>query len=102
MRVERVTVDKVKDRLEALKRKVSEQSRRASEAPTPAIVQYDAKMAERSQLDDVERKRRKDEKEQRKRSKLISDEAEGSHGIDVDADVTSMMGFGGFGTTKAK
>jgi U4/U6.U5 tri-snRNP component SNU23 len=100
MRVERVGVDKVKERLEALKRKVGEASRRASEAPTPAIVEYDAKMAERSKIEDSDRKRRKDEKEIRKKTKLLSDDDPDENG--VDGDIAGLMGFGGFGTSKAK
>jgi U4/U6.U5 tri-snRNP component SNU23 len=91
MRVERAGVDKVKDRLDSLKRKIQE----AKETPkVSAIEDYETRMAIQRTEEEKVRKKRKEEKKARKQEREIN-EMEG-----VDPEIAEMMGFGGFGSSK--
>lgn len=91
MRVERAGVDKVKEKLESLKRKISE----AKDAPqVSAIDHYETRMAVQRAEEEGLRKRRKEEKLARRQEREIN-EMEG-----VDPEIAAMMGFGGFGSSK--
>eukprot|EP00603_Paraphysomonas_imperforata_P005079 CAMPEP_0114427884 /NCGR_PEP_ID=MMETSP0103-20121206/8615_1 /TAXON_ID=37642 ORGANISM="Paraphysomonas imperforata, Strain PA2" /NCGR_SAMPLE_ID=MMETSP0103 /ASSEMBLY_ACC=CAM_ASM_000201 /LENGTH=217 /DNA_ID=CAMNT_0001597033 /DNA_START=41 /DNA_END=694 /DNA_ORIENTATION=+ len=91
MRVERAGVDKVKDKLESLKRKISE----AKDKPkVSAIEDYDTRMAVQRTEEEALKKKRKEEKRARKQEREIN-EMEG-----VDPEIAEMMGFSGFGSSK--
>lgn len=98
MRVERVDVDRVKERLDSLKRKANEDNKKISQPKVPAIVDFDAKMAERSFDEEMQKKKRREDKEMKKNQNIKEDEEIET----VDPDISAMMGFGGFSTSKAK
>lgn len=94
MRVERVGADKVKDRLDALKRKVGDLKTCVSIPHVSAIDEYETKLADRAIDEELLKKKRKEEQLLRKREKQS---IEMEH---IDPDIAEMMGFGGFSTKK--
>ena len=90
MRVEKSTVSQVKDRINALKRKMED-----AKKPKPsALEDYESRIAK--QLADEElRKKQKKEAQQRKKQ----EELQASEEI-IDPDIAAAMGFGGFGGSK--
>uniref|UniRef100_A0A7S2Z105 U1-type domain-containing protein n=1 Tax=Chloropicon laureae TaxID=464258 RepID=A0A7S2Z105_9CHLO len=94
MRTERVGVDSVKEKLQALKRQ------RDGGAVDPDKA-YDAKMAKLMEEDEQRRKQRKLEKQERKKKEREERErAEKEAEEGMDPDMMAMMGFGGFGGSK--
>jgi len=92
MRVERASIDSVKERLAALKRK--------KEQPKEDY-DLDARI-EAMQREEEEAKRRKKEKKKAKKA-TESTGSETAHGQSAveEGDMAKMMGFAGFGSTKA-
>lgn len=91
MRVERAGVDKVKNKLESLKRKISDAK---SAVKVSAIDEYETRMQVQRTEEEGLKKKRKEEKLARKQEQEIN-EMEG-----VDPEIAAMMGFGGFGSSK--
>lgn len=92
MRVERAGVDKVKNKLENLKRKISDAK---DKVKVSAIDDYETRMAVQKSEEESLKKRRKEDKAARKKEQE-QNEMEGG----IDPEIAAMMGFGGFGTTK--
>lgn len=91
MRVRRVGVDEVKERLEALKRKVSQ----TTSNPKPsAIEEYEERLADRVLLKEKEKRLKKEQ--------LIQQQIEkDSFALEtIDPEIADMMGFQGFGSSK--
>ena len=85
MRVERANVDKVKEKIESLKRKP------ISDAPNiSAIDKYELKL-ESSAAEEDRRKKAKKEREQALKLEQQAQELES-----VDPELAKLMGFGGF------
>jgi U4/U6.U5 tri-snRNP component SNU23 len=110
MRTERADVDSVKDRLAALKRKVS-----AVNAPkAPAIEDYESRLKAQIEEKEATKKRRKDEASEKaateKAAAAAAEEGGGVAGAGGDGqerdeeqdEMAMMMGFGGFGGSKKK
>jgi U4/U6.U5 tri-snRNP component SNU23 len=91
MRVERAGVDKVKNKLESLKRKISEAK---DTVKVSAIDDYETRMAVQRTEEESLKKKRKEDKLARKQEQEIN-EMEG-----MDPEIAAMMGFGGFGSSK--
>lgn len=91
MRVERAGVDKVKNKLDSLKRKISDAK---VAVKVSAIDDYETRMAVQRTEEDNLKKKRKEDKLARKQERDIN-EMEG-----VDPEIAAMMGFGGFGSSK--
>mmetsp|Transcript_32490 Transcript_32490/g.103463 ORF Transcript_32490/g.103463 Transcript_32490/m.103463 type:complete len:214 (-) Transcript_32490:26-667(-) len=92
MRVERVGVDRVKQRLEDLK------ARRDAGPPESRADTFDSRVTDAAAEEDREAAERRERKKQRKeeeRRKAEEAEAEG-----MDPEMAAMMGFGGFGSSK--
>ncbi|KAI8818403.1 uncharacterized protein EV422DRAFT_185427 [Fimicolochytrium jonesii] len=86
MNVERSTVDQVKARLEALKRK----------AAVPEL-DFDARIEKaKEEEEEAKRAKKREKKEKKKKQKSSASEEP----VDPDADMMALMGFGGFGTSK--
>lgn len=92
MRVERAGVDKVKERIEMLKRKVREER---SGPTTTAIEDYESRLAIHKADGEMRKKKKLDEKLARKQEQEIA-EMEGG----IDPQIAEIMGFGGFGSSK--
>eukprot|EP00850_Spirogloea_muscicola_P004783 SM000021S06416 [mRNA] locus=s21:118207:120178:+ [translate_table: standard] len=90
MRVERSNVHQVRDRLEELKRKKEQIS-------TLTEKDFDARILKQQEEEEERKRQRKERKKEKKKEKA----GEGLPAADVDVDVAALMGFGGFGTTKA-
>ncbi|RUS21602.1 hypothetical protein BC937DRAFT_92146 [Endogone sp. FLAS-F59071] len=90
MRVERSTVDQVKERLAALKRKVEQKDEKEYD--------LDARI-EAAKLEDEEEKRRRKERKKQKREEERNAKDEDAPVAEEDNEMAKMMGFGGFGTT---
>ena len=91
MRVERAGVDKVKERLSNIKRKIDDS---LSHKPTSAIEDYDAKIAVQIAEEELRKRRKKDEALARKKEQ---EETEMEH---CDEDIAAIMGFGKLGKPK--
>jgi U4/U6.U5 tri-snRNP component SNU23 len=91
MRVERATTDKVKDRIEMLKRKINDQK---SAPVTSALDDYNSRLA--TQVAEQERLKRQKKEELTARKK----EKEAAEAEEIDPEIAAMMGFGGFGGYK--
>jgi U4/U6.U5 tri-snRNP component SNU23 len=92
MRVERAGVDKVKERIDMLKRKVREDR---SGPTTTAVQDYESRLAIQNTDNETRKKKRMDEKTARKHEQEIA-EMEGG----IDPQIAEIMGFGGFGSCK--
>jgi hypothetical protein len=88
MRVERAGVDRVKERLDALKRKVAEQN---NERPS-AIEEYDTRVAVIRTTEENRKKKRREEEIARKREEETAEMESG-----IDPEIAQLMGFEGFG-----
>ena len=91
MRVERAGVDKVKERLSNIKRKIDDS---LSHKPTSAIEDYDAKIAIQIAEEELRKRRKKDEALARKK------EQEETEMENCDEDIAAIMGFGKLGKQK--
>jgi len=89
MKVERSSLDQVKNRFAFNKKKKEDDAKKQS-------YDFDAKIKELEEEEERMKQRRKDEKSQRKRK---HDESLKEY---QDDDVAALMGFGGFGTGAAK
>ncbi|KAL0074769.1 C2H2-type zinc finger transcription factor [Phycomyces blakesleeanus] len=87
MKVERASIDSVKERLAMLKRKKEEPEKE---------YDLDSRVAELKREEDEERRRRKEKKRQKKEAKKRKAEDEPEDA----ADISEMMGFSGFGSSK--
>jgi len=96
MRVERVGVDKVRERLEQQKRQAEESLARTKKS---AIDEYEGKLKQNEEELAAWKQKRKEQREAEKKSKAEEeeddDEVEG-----MDPDMAAMMGFSGFGGGK--
>ncbi|CAO3682793.1 unnamed protein product [Umbelopsis ramanniana] len=96
MKVERASVDSVKERLAALKRK--------KEQPK---VEYDldARIEARQREEDEAKRRKKERKKAKKEAptdeSTEKDTAQGEGAANEEDEMAKLMGFGGFGSTKA-
>ncbi|GAQ87124.1 U4/U6.U5 tri-snRNP component SNU23 [Klebsormidium nitens] len=86
MRVERSSVDQVKQRFETLKRKQAE-----------TFTEEDLDTRIRAREEEEEERRR--QKKERKKDKKKSDDPVDDTG-DMDPEMAALMGFGGFGSSK--
>ncbi len=89
MRVERAGVDRVKEKLDTLKRKISDQS---TTGRLSAIEEYEARVAAAKMEEENRKKKKREEAEARKREEELAEFDSG-----VDPDIALLMGFGGFG-----
>ncbi|GAB5036296.1 c2h2 and c2hc zinc fingers superfamily protein [Nannochloropsis oceanica] len=92
MRVERVGVDRVKERLGALKRR--EEERRNAGPRESAIKIYERKLEEEGAVKEQWKEARK---EARRKITQRAAEDDGEGGQEEDDEMAAMMGFGGFG-----
>jgi len=107
MRVERVGVDAVRNRMETIKRKMEEAKTRPLKS---ALEEHTSKVALQVAEEEANKRRRKEEATAaKKRSKEEAAAAAGGSGeggeedeAEEDSEMAAMMGFGGFGTTKKK
>ena len=88
MRVERASVDQVREKINSLKRKSSDNSDATQQKS--AIDQYDEK-CENQALEEEKRKKLKKE-----RDIALKKEKEALEMQDVDPEMAALMGFGGF------
>jgi U4/U6.U5 tri-snRNP component SNU23 len=98
MRVERASVDSVKQRLAELKRKVS-----TNPAPRiSAIEEYKAKLdLQDAEKEDFKRRRKEESESKRLQAKAVKQTlAEEEESNEMDPDMALMMGFNGFSTSK--
>ena len=91
MRVERAGVDKVKERLSNIKRKIDDS---LSHKPTSAMEDYDAKIAVQIAEEELRKRQKKDEALARKK------EREETELENCDEDIAAIMGFGKLGKQK--
>jgi U4/U6.U5 tri-snRNP component SNU23 len=97
MRVERVDVDRVKERLQAIKAK--EQEKKNAGPKESAIKSYERKLDEEEAQKKAWKEARKEAKRQRaKRGEEEAEAEEEEDDVDngIDPDMAAMMGFGGF------
>lgn len=93
MRSERSNVDQVKDKLDSLKRKIEEQSKKSA-SKTSAIEEYESRLTAQHLEKEATKKRRKDEVAAKKQERELV-ELEG-----CDPELAELLGFGGFGSSK--
>ncbi|KAF3967033.1 hypothetical protein CMV_008925 [Castanea mollissima] len=86
MRVERASVDQVKQRFEVLKK------RRVPGSFTEQDL--DERILKQQQEEEERKRQRREKKKEKKKEKLAEEETE------MDPDVAEMMGFGGFRSSK--
>ena len=91
MRVERVDVDTVKNRLENIKKSIKESS-------TKVIKTADEDYSDKIALQLIEEENRKKRKREEKESKKKEQEEKEAEGIDPE--IAALMGFGGFNSSK--
>jgi len=91
MRVERADVDRVKDRLQGMKRKMDECSRAK---PVSAVDDYEYRLAQQLVEDENKKKQRKDQAAAKKLEK------EAAEMESADPEIAELLGFGGFGGSK--
>ena len=91
MRVERATTDKVKERIELLKRKINDQK---TAPATSALDDYDNRLATQVAEQEKQKRQRKEEMAAKKKEKEAAEVEE------MDPEIAAMMGFGGFGGSK--
>jgi hypothetical protein len=96
MRVERAGLSEVKERMEALKRKL-EHTKITKSKPKPTNIEaYELKLAE--QEADMEQRRR-ERKEKKQKTKEMNSQQEDEFEQTNDQ-ISVMMGFGNFSSTK--
>ncbi|KAI7883234.1 hypothetical protein K492DRAFT_159557 [Lichtheimia hyalospora FSU 10163] len=92
MKVERSSVDSVKDRLAMLKRKKEEPEEE---------YDLDQRIASLKQQEEEERQKRRERKRQKKEARKKKHDKEDEPTAEED-DMAKLMGFSGFGSTKAE
>ena len=96
MRVEKVDVDIVKSKLDALKKRKVDAETNGPAVRMSAVVEHEARIATQQLEDELARKRRKEEAELRRIEKEALD-------LEVaDPEISALMGFGGFGGSKKR
>ncbi len=93
MRVERVGVDRVKERLGALKRR--EEERRNAGPRESAIKVYERKLEEEGAVKEQWKEARK-EARRKIAQRAAEEEDDGEGGGEEEDEMAAMMGFGGF------
>mmetsp|Transcript_39974 Transcript_39974/g.55566 ORF Transcript_39974/g.55566 Transcript_39974/m.55566 type:complete len:211 (-) Transcript_39974:155-787(-) len=88
MRVERSTLDAVRNRFETNKRKL--QSKATEDDYEQRLVQ----------LQEEEESRKRERKERKKMKKSDTEKERAADALDVDPELSAMMGFGGFGGSR--
>ena len=96
MRVERAGVDRVKEKLDSLKRKISD-SRDSSIIKPSAIEEYESREATLKIEEENRKKKKREEAAARKREEELTELDAG-----IDPDIASLMGFGSFGGNNRK
>ncbi|KAL3538254.1 hypothetical protein ACH5RR_001620 [Cinchona calisaya] len=86
MRVERASLEQVQQRFEVLKKRKD----------TGGLTEqdFDERILKQQQEEEERKRQRREKKKEKKREKAIEEEPE------VDPDIATMMGFGGFGSSK--
>lgn len=95
MRVERVGVDAVKNRLETIKRKIQEASG-ATPPSKSALEDHDSLVASQIAEEELRKRRRKEEAASKKK------EQEAAELETMDPEIAAMMGFGSFGSSSKR
>jgi U4/U6.U5 tri-snRNP component SNU23 len=92
MKVERSTIDQVRNKLAELKKK----------GTAPQEYDLDARVEQLQKQEEEEKKRRKERKKAKKKGELEKNAAKEDNPEDeVDPEMTKLMGFTGFGSTKS-
>lgn len=91
MRVERSSVEQVRERLQVNKRKMEEKK---EVRPVAETFDFDARIAA---LQEEDARRKRERKDKKREAAAAAEEEEDSH---IDPDLASVMGFGGFGSSK--
>jgi len=91
MRVERADVSKVKDRFKTIKRNLDTKK---TKIVTDAFTEYDSRLTDYA-FDEERRKKQKKEEILARKAEREQAELE-----TVDPEIASLLGFGGFGTSK--
>jgi U4/U6.U5 tri-snRNP component SNU23 len=92
MRVERVGVDRVKARLDALKQ--ATETRKSAPPKPPAIKEYEDRLAEQDEEAARAKQHRKDQRKAAAQAAKGDGDEEEEEGLDPE--MAAMMGFGGF------
>lgn len=95
MRVERAGVDRVKERLDSLKRKISDNKNGAGKPS--AIEEYESRAALLKIEEENRKKKKREEIAARKREEELAELDAG-----IDPDIATLMGFGSFGGNSKK
>ncbi len=99
MRVERASVDDVRDRLSQLHGASSRPTEEV--AKRPAIEEYEERLrAEAQAKEELKRKRKEDEAEKKKRQRAEAEAAALEDEGDDNANIAAIMGFKSFGGSK--
>lgn len=86
MRVERASLEQVRERFESLKKRKTPGSFTEQD--------FDERILKQQQEEEERKRQRRERKKEKKKEKALEDEPE------VDEDVAAMMGFGGFRSSK--
>lgn len=92
MRVERAGVDKVKERMEMLKRKIRDES---GAPKLTAVEDYESRLAIQTADEEVRKRKKIEAKAAKKKEQEIAEMESG-----IDPEIAALMGFGGFGGSK--
>lgn len=87
MRVERASLEQVQQRFENLKK-------RKETGGTFTEQDLDERILKQQQEEEERKRQRRERKKEKKKEKVVEEE------IEADPDVATMMGFGGFGSSK--
>lgn len=90
MRVERASIDKVQDRLAALKKAVSE---KAGQIKPSAIDEHNQRVS--AAISEEEERKRKKKEERARKDEALEKDLE-----DADPEMAALLGFGGFNSSK--
>lgn len=90
MRVERATLSQVQDRFESMKRK-------RDEAHGFTVEDLDTRIQQQIEEEEASRRERRERKKEKKKEKV---EPFDTDATEMDPEMASLMGFGGFGTSK--
>ncbi len=101
MRVERADIDSVKQRLEALKRKVGASSK-VVEAPRVSVMEEYQKRLEKEEEEKQDFKRRRKEEKKKQNEQKSNESVEGDVEKKGEDELQQMLGFNGFGSSKKK
>ncbi|CAI9103504.1 OLC1v1002000C1 [Oldenlandia corymbosa var. corymbosa] len=86
MRVERASLEQVKQRFELLKKR--------KDTGGLTVQDFDERILKQQQEEEERKRQRREKKKEKKKEKEVAEEPE------IDPDVAAMMGFGGFGSSK--